>query len=276
MKGKGDTASFSGRLGALGTDYGKCVAGYHIEITCLFGQQEAWAGCCLLLTPLGSCPIDGIWVLKVAVLSLHRRADRHQDSFSSIFPFSPKSRLWVEGGNQPLRYGAPMSLHQWPWTAAFKTSAPTHLFTAFITNHTPLCCYCELNILGWFHWRDKGGHCLGEFPSSRFSAMITSWSANLISSLLEHAIYASLVVKWGHAGQWNEADLQDPLRPSQAGCYGNLRSYVLAMLHGRITQELPFIIALWLKPPAGPRWLGFYINQKQVLIVKAQILGFSS
>lgn len=37
------------------------------------------------------------------------------------------------------------------------------------------------------------------------------------------------------------------------------------------TWQLPFCTALWLRPPVDPHWLGFYVNQKQVFIVKAQI-----
>lgn len=40
------------------------------------------------------------------------------------------------------------------------------------------------------------------------------------------------------------------------------------------TWELPLFTALWLKPPAGPHWLGFYVNQKQAFIVKVQIRVF--
>jgi hypothetical protein len=38
--------------------------------------------------------------------------------------------------------------------------------------------------------------------------------------------------------------------------------------------ELPFFTALWLKPPAASLWLGVYVNQEQVFIVKALIRVF--
>lgn len=70
---------------------------YHMHVW----PAGGWAGFCLLPTPLCSCAtislFDVTWMLKVAVLSLHGRTDKHQDSFSDVFPSSPNELLCSVG-----------------------------------------------------------------------------------------------------------------------------------------------------------------------------------